>query len=225
MTGSRLHRRRLWLVSPFLIATYMATAPGSSPVPQQPPMPVRVRPAPATTSESVSLMEALASAAGPPKSVLYKPEQHLPTAAPARLTIAGIGIEDVPVIGVGVQATGGMEIPGATEVGWYQYGVSPGEAGAAVMAAHIAFEGHTGVFRHLSNVSVGDEIVVEMADGRRLGFVVSETAQFSKADLPLDRIFAKGGQPVLVLITCGGDFNRELRDYSDNVVAFAVPVA
>jgi LPXTG-site transpeptidase (sortase) family protein len=161
----------------------------------------------------------------PSRSALYDPEDHRVPVAPARITIAGIGVEEAPVVGVGVAPTGEMEIPGAAEVGWYQFGVSPGEAGAAVMAAHIAFEGHIGVFRHLSGVSVGDEILVEMADGRRLGFIVTETAQFSKEDLPLDRIFAKDGQPVLVLITCGGDFNRELRDYSDNVVAFAVPVA
>jgi hypothetical protein len=40
----------------------------------------------------------------------------------------------------------------------------------------------------------------------------------------LDRIFAKDGDPVLTLITCGGDFNRSLRSYEDNVVTYAVPI-
>ncbi len=206
------------------MVSYLANGPGLDPVPHEPPKPIRVRPS-AQPAPDPDIAARVAELVRPSQSVLYDPSEHRPSVAPARLTIAGIGVEDAPVVEVGVQATGAMEIPGATEVGWYQYGVSPGKAGSAVMAAHIAFEGHTGVFRHLSRVSVGDEILVEMADGRRLEFVVTETAQFSKADLPLARIFAKGGKPVLVLITCGGDFNRELREYSDNIVAFAVPIA
>jgi LPXTG-site transpeptidase (sortase) family protein len=213
----------LWLLSPLLVVSYLAAGPGLDPVPHEPPKPIRVRPS-AQLAPDPDIAARVAELVRPSQSVLYDPSEHRPPVAPARLTIAGIGVDEAPVVEVGVQATGEMEIPGATEVGWYQYGVSPGEAGAAVMAAHIAFDGRTGVFRDLSSVSVGDEILVEMADGRRLGFIVTETAQFSKEDLPLDRIFAKGGQPVLVLITCGGNFNRELRDYSDNVVAFAVPV-
>ena len=46
----------------------------------------------------------------------------------------------------------------------------------------------------------------------------------SKDELPVDRVFSKDGDPVLTLITCGGDFNRSLRSYSDNVVAYAEPI-
>ncbi len=51
-----------------------------------------------------------------------------------------------------------------------------------------------------------------------------ERAQYDKDELPADRVFAKEGSPSVVLITCGGEFNRSLSSYEDNVVAFAEPV-
>jgi hypothetical protein len=36
-------------------------------------------------------------------------------------------------------------------------------------------------------------------------------------------VFAVGGPPRLVLITCGGAFDRRTRNYADNVVVFAEP--
>jgi hypothetical protein len=40
----------------------------------------------------------------------------------------------------------------------------------------------------------------------------------------VDRIFARDGAPQLVLITCGGTFDRTIRSYEDNVVVTAEPV-
>ena len=37
-------------------------------------------------------------------------------------------------------------------------------------------------------------------------------------------VFSKEGEPTLVLITCGGSFNRGLNSYDDNVVVYADPV-
>jgi hypothetical protein len=37
-------------------------------------------------------------------------------------------------------------------------------------------------------------------------------------------VFAVGGPPRLVLITCGGAFDRRTRNYADNVVVVAEPV-
>jgi hypothetical protein len=38
-----------------------------------------------------------------------------------------------------------------------------------------------------------------------------------------DAAGARDGDPQLVLITCGGEFDTEARSYADNVVAFARP--
>lgn len=167
----------------------------------------------------------LAERIRPAGSALYDPSEHEQAVAPVTVTIEAIGVEAAPVVAVGVEASGDMEIPGATEIGWYGFGPSPGEQGSAVLAAHIAWNGRSGVFRQLSRVQVGDELTVEIQDGRVLEFVIFETAQYGKEELPFDRVFAKDGDPVLVLISCGGDFNRQLNSYSDNVVAYAVPTS
>jgi hypothetical protein len=41
--------------------------------------------------------------------------------------------------------------------------------------------------------------------------------------VPLDALFQRTGPPRLVLLTCGGEFQPELRSYADNVVVVAEP--
>jgi hypothetical protein len=47
---------------------------------------------------------------------------------------------------------------------------------------------------------------------------------FVKRRLPTERLFARDGPPQLVLITCGGPFDRRLSRYRDNLVVLAAPV-
>jgi len=143
---------------------------------------------------------------------------------PVGLTVPGLDLADAPIRDVGVEPNGEMEIPGAREIGWYRWSASPGQAGSSVLAAHIAFNGRDGVFRELDEVVVGDRFTVHYDDGGTRDFEVTELGQYTKEALPFDRVFAKTGEPSVVLITCGGDFNRGLNSYEDNVVVYADPV-
>ena len=40
----------------------------------------------------------------------------------------------------------------------------------------------------------------------------------------VQRIWRTTGDETLVLITCGGDYNPEIRRYRENIVVYAVPV-
>lgn len=189
--------------------------------------------APSTTSTSTTTvpptaspeLSPLASLTRPLGSAAYDPADHVDAApAPVALSIPVLGIEGAPIVDVGVAEDGELEIPGADAVGWYRFGPSPGEAGSAVLAAHIAFNRVPGVFRYLADTSVGDRFSVEFDDGSSQTFEIVEEAQYDKQELPFDRVFAKGGVPFVTLITCGGEFNRSLRSYEDNIVAYAVPV-
>ncbi|CAN5768440.1 hypothetical protein BH23ACT5_BH23ACT5_02500 [soil metagenome] len=138
----------------------MATSP--TPTPSTAPTAAPTAPSvpPATTSPTSSL----AASVEPIGSVLY---QEPPEAGPVpvTLTIAGIGVDLVPVVEVGVLEDGDMEIPGADEIGWYRFGPRPGEAGVAVLAAHIAYNGRSGVFGSLARIDPGDVVEVGFADG------------------------------------------------------------
>jgi LPXTG-site transpeptidase (sortase) family protein len=161
----------------------------------------------------------------PVGSAEYDPAEHNNDApAPVSISINEINVDNAPVVDVGVEENGDMELPGAEAVGWYRYNATPGEAGSSVLSAHISYNGTNGVFRYLSDVEPGDVVTIGYDDGSTGTFEVFEVAQYDKQELPLDRIFDKDGDPVLTLITCGGDFNSSLRSYEDNFVAYAVPI-
>jgi hypothetical protein len=198
-----------------------------------PPPPTSVA-APLTTTTTAPVEEP--AAATPRRSPLassvvalgsarYDIEDHVDErAVPISISIEGIGIAEAPVIDVGVEENGDMEIPDADSVGWYRFNPTPGDPGSAVLAAHISYNGNPGVFRYLAGVEMGARVVVAFDDGTTTEFEIIELAQYDKQELPDDRVFAKDGDPILTLITCGGDFNRSLRSYEDNVVAYAIPI-
>ncbi|MGI9621567.1 MAG: class F sortase [Acidimicrobiales bacterium] len=159
-----------------------------------------------------------------PPVVQEWPAIQEPLVRPVALWVDGIEVVQAPVVEVGVQPNGEMEIPRGSEVGWYKFGPSPGLEGSAVLAAHVAFDGEDGVFRHLDDVSPGSRIVVGYEDGSTADFEIVDLQQYGKADLPFERIFAKQGDSVLTLITCGGAFDSSSRSFADNVVAYAVPI-
>ncbi len=142
---------------------------------------------------------------------------------PVSIDIPGIDVTAAPVTDVGVEPNGDMEIPGASEVGWYRFGPRPGDTGSAVLAAHIAYNGVDGVFRNLTEMRPGDLFSVNFSDGSAREFQVLGLRQWSKLEIPLEDLFARDGTPRLVLITCGGNFNRALDSYDDNVVVVAIP--
>jgi hypothetical protein len=148
-------------------------------------------------------------------------------ADPVRLEIGVLGI-DAPVIAVGLNPDGSMEIPDdVDEVGWYALGVRPGEAGSAVLAGHV--DNRTqgkGAFFDLGRLGVDDPLVVVHADGARRTWTVVARRQYPKGELPVDELFVRGGPTTqLALITCGGAFDASARSYLDNIVVYAVPGA
>lgn len=143
--------------------------------------------------------------------------------APGRLRIPAIGV-DAPIVPVGLNPDGSMEVPPATEVGWYEYGVRPGNpVGSAVLAAHVDYAGQRGAFFDLRSLPEGAEVLVSDEAGAVRRFVVSSRLQVDKDELPIEELFRPTGEPTLTLITCGGAFDRSARSYDDNIVARAAP--
>lgn len=156
-------------------------------------------------------------------SAVYDPGEHVADAlAPAGLRIDALGIAGSTVIPVGVDDLGELDVPGAADVGWYRYGPRPGEPGVTVLAAHIAFDGVDGVFRHLDDLRPGDEVVVVLTDDTEQRYRITELTQNPKSELPPE-LWAREGAPRLALVTCGGSFDRSRRSYDDNVIAWAEP--
>jgi hypothetical protein len=45
-----------------------------------------------------------------------------------------------------------------------------------------------------------------------------------KPEVVTNGVFDSGGEPVLRLVTCGGEYERELHSYRSNVIVTAAPV-
>ncbi|QSB13814.1 class F sortase [Natronosporangium hydrolyticum] len=148
----------------------------------------------------------------------------LPRSEPAAIKIPEIDVAAL-VMNVGIDEEGKVDTPPleeADQVGWYQYGPSPGEVGSAVMVGHV--DSHiTGeaVFFELGALRPGDQVEVLRRDGHIATFTVDRVESFPKDAFPSEEVYAPSNQPQLRLITCGGAFDEELDDYPDNVIVFA----
>ncbi|MGF1646179.1 MAG: class F sortase [Kineosporiaceae bacterium] len=145
---------------------------------------------------------------------------------PSRLVIPDLGV-DASVDAVGVQPDGAMVIPASpTSVGWYQYGSAPADpAGNTVIAGHVATrEDGPGALAPLVEARPGMRIEVTASDGTVHSYEVAGREAIVKEALPVDQVFARDGRPLLVLVTCGGEYLPELRSHRDNIVVTAVPV-
>lgn len=164
----------------------------------------------------------LADLLGPTYSVI--PEPMVPRAQPVGLATSSIDVADFPIRAVGLEDDGQLEVPDETEIGWYRYGATAGRPGATVLAAHVSWNNTTGPFFELGSMEPGDEIAVALDDGTERQYVVTERTMYDKNELPRERIWRNTGDEQLVLITCGGDFNPEIRRYRQNIVVYASPV-
>lgn len=181
--------------------------------------------APPITSavESVPPTTLLADLLGEINRGAALPDDVEPRTRPIGLATSEFDLGGIPVRAVGIEDDGELEVPDETEIGWYQYGSTAGQPGATVLAAHVSWNGTTGPFFELDTLEPGSQVEVALDDGTTRTYDVIEQTKYDKDQLPRERIWRNTGPETLVLITCGGDFNPEIRRYRQNIVVYAVP--
>ncbi len=197
-------------------ATATASSPPATPTPPAP------APAPQPTPEPTP---------GPPdvpiRSAALADVVPATTVPPVALAVPALGIT-VPVDPVGVQADGQMEIPPLAErAGWYRFGSAPGDPdGTAVIAAHVDSVASAGLgpFARLPDAEPGQVVDVTLADGSVRQYAVVSVERRAKPEIAWSEVFVRDGGPRLVLVTCGGTFQRDVGHYTDTVVVTAEPV-
>ncbi len=123
---------------------------------------------------------------------------------------------------LGLRRDGTLEVPPqGFPAGWYTGAPTPGELGPAIIAGHVDWGGHPGVFHELRDLAPGDEVAVDRRDGSTAVFRVTRVEQFPKDAFPTAAVYGDIDHAGLRLITCGGSFDRRARSYDDNIVAFA----
>ena len=161
-----------------------------------------------------------------------KPVVETVEVAPTQATKAGhlrLPSLDVtaPVMNVRVRSDGALEVPAVpSQVGWWADGAAPGGGrGSVVVDGHVDSARYgRGAFFRLRDLAEGDPVEMVTADGASFTYEVTAVRQYPKDELPWAEVFSQGVPERLVLVTCGGDFDRGRRSYTDNVVVFAEPV-
>jgi LPXTG-site transpeptidase (sortase) family protein len=141
-----------------------------------------------------------------------------------RVLIPKIGV-DASIESVGRTAGGNMAVPRSFEtVGWYKYGVEPGELGNAVLAGHLDNgKGSPGVFYHLNELAIGDKVEVANKEGERAEFRVTGIQVVDYLSPPaavLSQVFGTSTKARLNLITCDGIWIPEKKKYSDRLIVY-----
>lgn len=161
----------------------------------------------------------VAAESATPAPVAAEVQEKSDVNEPTRILISDIGV-DAELVGVGLADDSSMETPAydSNQAGWYTEGPRPGEAGPAVIAAHVDSSTGPDVFARLDELDPGDEIIVIDTDGERHAWAVNRVEQHDKDALPIDDIWPAIDYPALTLITCAGDY--EVDEYADNLIVY-----
>lgn len=207
--GSRSGLMVLCGVALLILAVSLVGGNDTSADSSRPPLPAQ----PGTT----------ASSAPPATHEADEDEPALPRSKPVRLLIPEISV-DAPFTGLAIGDKGQLEPPPAGNtnlVGWYAKGVSPGEKGTSIIAGHVDTKTSAAVFARLDQLDKGDKFQVERADGSEATFVVDSLETYAKDEFPSERVYGDADRPEVRLITCAGDYDHKVKDYTDNLVVFA----
>jgi sortase family protein len=145
---------------------------------------------------------------------------------PTRVRIDSVGI-DASSSAVAIDTAQGVlgVSPNIHHTGWWVDGAQPGDrTGAVLIAGHVdSAQAGAGAFFHLKDAKEGDRVQVTTAGGRTFTYKVVSVKSYLKSQLPTD-VWSTRGPARLVLVTCGGPFDRKARHYRDNIVLTAVPI-
>jgi sortase (surface protein transpeptidase) len=138
-----------------------------------------------------------------------------------RVRIARIGV-DAAVVDLGLNADGTLEVPtNYGQTGWYTGRSAPGDPGPSVVVGHVDSLTGPAVFLRLRELAPGDLISITRSDGLIAWFRARETVLVEKDKFPTARVYGPRDEPVLRLITCGGDFDSSDRSYLGNLIVYA----
>ena len=145
---------------------------------------------------------------------------------PLRLQIPSLNI-DTKVQKTGINTKGSMGVPtNFTDVAWYKYGTVPGDTGSAVIDGHVDNGlGLDGVFKHLIDIKLGDDVYVQMQSGASEHFVVNDIELYPYKNPPVDQIFNQSDTERLNLITCDGSWVQGDKTYDHRLVVYTTLVS
>lgn len=158
------------------------------------------------------------AAASPPA-----PIQSVAPGIPVSIKIPAIDV-NAPVMKLGLNDDKTIEVPplaNSNLAGWYKYGASPGQKGAAVIVGHIDSKAGASVFFKLRDLHTGDQVFVTLNNGQTVTFAVDGLQQVPKTNFPTASVYGPVPYAGLRLVTCGGVFDPATGSYLSDVIVYA----
>lgn len=144
---------------------------------------------------------------------------------PGQASFAETGVV-ADLVPVGVLGSGALAIPeDPSRVGWWAAGALPGQSeGSIVLAGHMDGLRQESAMSVLLDVEAGQTVTIQdrRGDNHEYRILARDTTPRDSLDPSL---FTTEGPHRLVLITCGGTYDEQTGQYTDNIVVLAEPVA
>lgn len=140
---------------------------------------------------------------------------------PAQIEVPSIGVK-ANIEATGILDNGEMGVPeDVDQVGWFKPGFKAGAKGNAVLAGHVDSLTGPAVFYELKDIEVGETVILTDADGREMVFEVKNLTSYETDEAPIEEIFGSSDKRMINLITCTGDFNRDIGSHEERLVVTA----
>lgn len=145
----------------------------------------------------------------------------IPVGMPNTIEIPKINVV-ANIVPIGVTPNYTMEVPKkASDVGWFQEKIKPGQWGAAILVGHYDTpSGRPAIFYHIKKLVAGDEVIILTNLGERFVFKVDKILSQSYKTFPKDLVYGNFTGRELRLITCDGVWNPQEKSYSRRLVVF-----
>lgn len=146
----------------------------------------------------------------------YAPDQ------PKTIELSRIGVSGY-IQKIGLRGNSEIGVPSNISVaGWYSGSVKPGDKGISIIDGHLQGSYRPGIFEHLDQMMPGDTIKITFGDDSSKSFEVVRVKSYPRAKasaMLLSHDPAISRQ--LNLITCGGEYQEDNKEYAERVLVVA----
>ncbi|MFA5003839.1 MAG: class F sortase [Candidatus Saccharimonadales bacterium] len=142
---------------------------------------------------------------------------------PRYLTIQKLGVH-ARVLQVGLTPDGAVGTPSSSfDAAWFSGSALPGQPGAALIDGHRLSWQAPGIFYRLADLQPGDNLQVEMGDGRLINFHVVTTRTYPANNTDMSQLLTpiNPSQPGLNLISCYGRIVPGTSEFDTRIAVFA----
>jgi sortase (surface protein transpeptidase) len=158
----------------------------------------------------------------PAEVELQSPEESGPgLSGPSRIVIPDIGV-NAKMESLGLTADNAVDVPKSLwTVAWFNRSSRIGSPGPAMIVGHYSAYGRA-VFSNLNKLKNGQKIIVVDEKNQQYVFAVKNSRTYPQAEVPMaDLLGNTESKPRLEIITCGGGYIKETRDFTNRTVVTA----